>query len=268
MRITFIGGGTMATAILSRVLDRGVARPSEVAVGEPVEGRRSHLTSQYGVSVTESNVQAVSGADLVVLAVKPQDLSGIMAELRGVLRAEQTVLSIVAGATLATLRGGLDHHALVRIMPNTPAQVGAGMSVWTAAPEVPGDRTEATRELLQAIGEEMYVADEKYLDMATALSASGPAFVLLFLEAMIDGGVHVGLPRPMAETLAVQTVLGTARLAGETGGHAAVLRNMVTSPGGTTTEGLLALESAGVRAGVMDAVAAAFRKSLQLRDES
>lgn len=267
MRIGFIGGGTMAAAIMARVLDSGLASPSEVVVGEPVEARRSHLAHEYGVAVTAKNTQAAADADLVVLAVKPQDLPAVMGELRGSLQPSQTVLSIIAGAKLGTLRRGLSHAALVRVMPNTPAQVGAGMSVWTATPEVPADRVEATRGLLGAIGEEVYVADERYLDMATALSASGPAFVLLFLEAMIDAGVHVGLPRPMAETLAGQTVLGTARLAVETGTHPAALRNMVTSPGGTTAEGLLALEEAGLRAAVLRAVLAAHEKSKLLGGE-
>ncbi len=267
MRIGFIGGGTMATAIMARVLDRGLASPSEVVVGEPVEARRAHLAHEYGVAVTGNNPQAAADADLVVLAVKPQDLPAVMAELRECLQPGQTILSIVAGAKLGTLRRGLDHAALVRVMPNTPAQVGAGMSVWTATPEVPSDRVEATRGLLGAIGEETYVADERYLDMATALSASGPAFVLLFLEAMIDAGVHVGLPRPMAEKLAGQTVLGTAQLAVETGTHPAALRNMVTSPGGTTAEGLLALEDAGLRAAVLHAVLAAHEKSKLLGGE-
>jgi len=267
MHIAFIGGGTMATAILSRVLRSGLAQPSQVAVGEPVEARRSFLEKEHGVKATADNLQAAENADLVILAVKPQDLPGVMDQLRGGLGQAQTVISIVAGARLESLRRGLEHANVIRVMPNTPAQVGAGMSVWTAGPDVPEERLEATRGMLRAVGEEIYVANEAYLDMATAVSASGPAFVLLFLEAMIDGGVHVGLPRAMAATLASQTLLGAARLAQESDKHPAELRNMVTSPGGTTTEGLLALETAGLRAAVIQAILSAYDKSLLLGEE-
>jgi pyrroline-5-carboxylate reductase len=266
VRLAFIGGGTMAEAIIAAVLQKGVARPADIVVGEPVEARRAYLAEKYRVKAVARNPQAAFG-DLIVLAVKPQDLGPVLAELRGKVKPGQIVLSIVAGARLATLIAGLGHPGVIRVMPNTPAQVMAGMSVWTAPPEVPADRREAARKLLQALGEELYVADEKYVDMATALSASGPAYVWLFLEALIDAGVHIGIPRPMASTLALQTLLGSAQMSRQTGKHPAELRNMVTSPGGTTTEALLALEEGGFRARVIQAVEAAYKKSLLLGKE-
>ena len=267
MRISFIGGGTMAEAILTGLLKKQLAQPADVAVSEPVEGRRAYLTKQYRVAAVASNAQAAASGDLVVLSVKPQDLSGVLGELRGTLKEGQTALSIVASATTGRIAKGLGHKAIVRVMPNTPAQVAGGMSVWMATPEVPKEALELTRKLLEALGEQLYVSDEKYLDMATALSASGPAYVWLFLEALIDGGVYIGLSREMASTLAVQTLLGSAQMAQQTGRHPAELRNLVTSPGGTTAEALLALEEGGFRANVVQAVLAAYEKAQLLGEE-
>lgn len=264
MKIAFVGGGTMAEAMIKGILSKKVAQPEDISVGEVVEERCRALRSQYKVSATTSNTKAVAGSDLVVLAVKPQDLATVMGDIGKALNPSQAVVSIVAGARISTLVDGLGHAAVVRVMPNTPAQIGAGMSVWTATPQVDKAQREGARAILKTLGEEMYVAEEKYLDMATALSASGPGYVFLFLEALIDAGVYVGMPRPMARTLAVQTVLGSAMLVRETGLHPAQLRDMVTSPGGTTVEGLLALEEGGVRAAVINAVIAAYEKTLEL----
>jgi pyrroline-5-carboxylate reductase len=264
MRIAFIGGGTMAEAIISGILAKGIVRPAEVAAGEPAESRRSHLALKYNVATSPSNVQASASCDLVVLSVKPQNLPEVMAELRGSLRPSQAVLSIVAGARISTISQGLNHRPIIRVMPNAPAQVGAGISVWTATPEVGPERTEEARRVLGAVGKELYVNDEKLLDMATALSGSGPAYVFLVLEALIDGGVHIGMPREMAQELALQTLLGSAQMAASTGAHPAELKALVASPGGTTVEGLLALEEGGVRAAMVRAVRAAFAKTQAL----
>ena len=268
MRIAFVGGGTMAEAILAGLLEARLVAPTDVSVGEPIEGRRAYLAERYGVTASAENASVVSSASMTVLAVKPQDLHDACADLNGALGDGQTVLSIVAGARLGRLSRELGHRAVVRVMPNTPSQVGAGMSVWTAAPQVTDEARDFTSRMLDALGEQIYVGDEKYLDMATALSASGPAFVWLFLEALIDGGVHIGLPRDMAASLATQTVYGSVRMSRETGRHPAVLRNMVTSPGGTTAEGLLALEGDGLRATVIEAIAAAYEKSQMLGEEA
>ena len=263
MKLAFIGGGKMAEAIIRGALTGGLATPGDIAVGEPVASRRAYLAGELGVQSTANNLEAAAGADLVTLAVKPQDLGLVLRELREHLD-NQAVLSIVAGARMATLFEGLDHRAIVRVMPNTPAQVGYGMTLWACSPSVTPEQRDMTRALLAAVGEEICVADEKYMDMATALSASGPAYVFLFIEAMIDAGVYVGMPRDMARTLALQTVLGSAKLALETGGHPAELKDMVVSPGGTTAEALRALEERGFPAAIVAAVDAAYQKSVRL----
>ena len=203
-------------------------------------------------------------ADLVILSVKPQDLPAVFGQLEGALAPEQAALSIVAGAKMSTLAQGLGHEAIIRVMPNTPAQIGCGMTLWACSDSVGEDKRDLARSMLATVGQEIYVADEKYLDMATALSASGPAYVFLFVEALIDAGVYVGLPRDMARTLALQTVYGSVRLVMETGQHPGQLKDMVVSPGGTTAEGLQALERAGVPAALVDAVNAAYLKSVKL----
>ena len=257
----------MAEAMIGGILRQGIAQPQDVCVGEPVEARRQQLTERHGVAITADNREAAQAGDLVVLSIKPQNLPEVLAELRGSLRREQVVLSIIAGARRDAMALGLSHEGVVRVMPNTPAQIGAGMSLWLAAPAVSQPFRDATRSILRTLGEEMEVTDEKYLDMATALSASGPAYVFLFLESLIDAGVYMGMSRDMARTLALQTVLGSARLAQESGKHPAELRDMVTSPGGTTAEALKVLEEGRFRATVIDAVAAAYEKSKRLGEQ-
>ena len=185
----------MAEALISGILEARLAAPGDMRVGEPQEDRRAYLKQKYGLESHPGNSEAVDGADMVVLAVKPQNLAEVLSELSNGLSKESTVASIVAGAKMATLVQGLKHRAVIRIMPNTPAQIGAGMSVWTASPEVPEVKVNATRDILLTLGEEVYVHDEKLIDMATALSASGPAYVFVFIEALIDAGVYLGMPR-------------------------------------------------------------------------
>ena len=213
---------------------------------------------------TTSNRKAAEGGDVVVLAVKPQNLAEVLSELRGTLRSTQVALSIVAGAPMSAIMEGLDHPLVVRAMPNTPAQIGEGMTLWTSSPGLDGQKLQAAEAVLGIMGLNIHVNNEKYLDMATAVSASGPAYVFLFIESLIDAGVYLGLPRELAQTLALQTVLGSAKLAKESGKHPAELRDMVTSPGGTTAEALLALEQGGFRATIRNAVIAAYEKSLEL----
>ena len=254
----------MAEAIIHGVLAGRLAEPGDIAIGEPVAERRAFLSAEFGVSPVAGNLDAIAGADLTVLAVKPQDLGPVLGELNGSLKSDQAALSIVAGARMETLSQGLGHDAVVRVMPNTPAQVGSGMSLWTCSEGVSDDQRAMTRAVLASVGEEIYVSDEKYMDMATALSASGPAYVFLFIEALIDAGVYVGMPRDMARALALQTVYGSTRLVMETGRHPAELKDMVVSPAGTTAEALRVLEEQGVPAALVAAVDAAYRKSVQL----
>ncbi len=264
MRLAFIGGGVMAEAIIGGALSKGVVEAEGICVGEPVAERRSILESRFGVHTTGDNGDATAGCDLVVLAIKPQNLPDALGQLRGALQPEQVVLSIVAGTPMSTIIDGLNHAKVIRVMPNTPSQIGEGMTVWTCSPQVDDEARRMTASILATMGREIYVSDEKYLDMATALSASGPAYVFMFIESLTDAGVHIGLPRDMALAMALQTVLGSVKLAVETGKHPAELRNMVTSPGGTTVEALLELEDGGFRSSINNAVIAAYRRAVEL----
>jgi len=263
MKISFIGGGMMGEAIVKSVLSKGVAKPADITASDVSQARRDILKKNYGVKTVANNKEAGKGAEVVVLAVKPQELGKVLAEMKG-LTPQQLVLSIVAGATLEGLREGLGHSCLVRAMPNMPAQIGEGMTVWTATAEVNQKQKEMAQSILAALGKEIHVTSEKYIDMATALSGSGPAYVFLIIEALVDAGVHIGLPRDMAEKLVVQTVLGSTRAVEAMGKHPAQLKNMVTSPGGTTTEGLLQLETGGLRSLLLQAVIAAYNKAKAL----
>jgi pyrroline-5-carboxylate reductase len=263
IRIAFIGGGAMGEAMIKCLLTKKVAVPQDMVVSDISPVRRKLLSKEYGVSTLADNKRAVANADLIILAVKPQNLPQVMEEIKGSAR-KQLVLSIVAGATLSSLRQGLSHSSVVRAMPNMPAQIGEGMTIWTATAETEQKQKELAQTVLGALGKEIYVADEKYLGMATALSGSGPAYVFLFIEALVDAGVHIGLPRDMAQELVIQTILGSTRTVEKTGKHPADLRNTVTSPGGTTTEALLQLEKGGFRSLLLEAVAAAYKKAKRL----
>jgi len=258
----------MAEAMLSRALSERVVASDAVCVAEPITDRRNYLKKTYSVPVSANNTDALHDADLVVIAVKPQHFAAVAKDMAGVLNKKQTVLSIIAGLTVSTITKTLDHDSVVRVMPNTPAQIGSGISVWTATNSVSDDAREAARTWLSVLGKEWYVADEHYIDMATALSGSGPAYVFAFIESLIEAGVYLGMPREMAHTLALQTVLGSAELATKTGENPTLLRERVTSPGGTTAEALRALEQRGFRAIILDAVVAAYRKARELGGQS
>jgi pyrroline-5-carboxylate reductase len=263
MHIGFVGGGTMGEAMIKSLLAKGLVKPADVVVSDVSQHRRDVLKDRYGIKTTSDNREAAKGADVIVLAVKPQDIAKVSGELSS-LSSEQIVLSIAAGVSLDTLKQGLGHDYLVRSMPNMPAQIGEGMTVWTASAELNQKQREMARSILAAVGEEVYVDGEKYIDMATALSGSGPAYVFLIIEALTDAGVHIGMPRAMAEKLIIETVIGSARSVKVTGKHPAELKNMVTSPGGTTTEGLLQLESGGLRSLLLKAVIAAHNRAKSL----
>ena len=267
-RISFIGGGVMAEAMISAILSQNIAEPGEISVGEVVPARREYLTRTYGVFATDDNSEAIGGnapdSGPIIVALKPQHIWALESVRNNYAYTGPLFVSIAAGIRLELLEELTGSKRLVRVMPNTPAQIGAGMSVWTATPDVSKEDREGVAAILGSMGRELYVEDEHYIDMATALSGSGPGYVFLFLEAMIDAGVHIGLPRDQAEILARQTLLGSAMLADTSDRHVAELRNMVTSPGGTTAEGLAALENGGLRAAVTEAVIAAYEKSINL----
>jgi pyrroline-5-carboxylate reductase len=262
MRLAFIGGGVMGEAMISGVLNNGLAKPQEIAACDILAQRRDHLSSTYGIKALDEPILTLEGAQIVVLAVKPQEFPAASRNLS--LKPGQAVISIMAGVPIQSIRAALKHDAIVRAIPNTPAQVGEGMTVWTAADAVPDADRDLVRSVLAVLGQELYVDDEKYVDMATAVSSSGPAYVFLVMEALIDGAVHIGLRRDLAQRMVTQTILGSARYAQATGKHPADLRNQVTSPAGTTSEGLLALEKAGLRRAFMEAVRAAYEKTQRL----
>ena len=264
MKLGLIGCGFMGEAMLGAAIARGVVTPDGVSVAEVNDERREAIAQQHGVRATADPKSALDGADLVVFAVKPQEFEKIAASLKGSFTANQTVVSIMAGVPIAKMTRALGHHAIVRAMPNTLATIGEAISVWTATDAVGADARAQVAALLAVLGQEIYVDDEKYLDMATALSGSGPGFVFLLIEAFIDAGVHIGFRRDVAEQLVLQMFAGSAKYAQATGKHPAQLRNEVTSPGGTTAAGLFALEDAGVRAAIIDAVEATFERSKEL----
>ena len=265
MKIAFIGGGVMAEAMISGLLKKGVATPAAIWASDISPARCTLLSERYGVSTTVNNREAAASGETVVLAIKPQTLAEILAELTGKLRPGQLALSIVAGASLAALSRGLNHDWVVRAMPNMPAQIGEGISVWTATGTVTEAQRQTAQAILGALGREMYVPDEKLIDMATAVSGSGPAYIFLIIEALVDGAVRIGLPREMATELVLDTVLGAARFVQQSGRHPAELRNLVTSPGGTTAEGLLRLEEGNLRAVIAQAITAAYERALTLK---
>jgi pyrroline-5-carboxylate reductase len=265
-KIAFIGSGAMAEAMIAGLLREKLAKPEHLLAAGPRSERGAQLQEKYGVQPFTDNSLAAAQADVVVLSVKPQRLSGVLKELKGI-RPEALVLSIVAGAPLQKISASLKHAAVVRAMPNTPAQIGEGITVWTASPDVSDEQKEIARSILSALGEEIFVEDENYLDMATALSGTGPAYVFLFMEAMIDAGVHMGFPRRIAEQLVLKTLTGSAAYYRKVQEHPAALRNQVTSPGGTSAEALYYLEKAGFRTAISRAIWAAYQRSLELGRE-
>ena len=265
-QISFIGPGVMAEGMISGLIRKHVAKPASLVASGPRETRGEKLEKMYGIRTFTDNAQAAETADIVILSVKPQRLDVVLDGLRGSIKPSALVLSIVAGATIEKISQGLDHAQVVRSMPNTPAQIGEGITVWTAAESVSDDQLEMSRQILEALGEEIYVEEEYYLDMATALSGTGPAYVFLFMEAMVDAGVHLGFPRRIAERLVAQTVRGSVDYyqKGDDPVHLARLRNQVTSPGGTSAAALYYLEKAGLRTAISRAVWAAFERSQEL----
>lgn len=262
--ISFIGGGVMGEAMVQGLLSKKLLSSESITVGEPREERRRELKQRHRVKVTADNVEAARACKILVFSVKPQDLDSVMAGLKGKLRPNQIVMSIVAGARLGTISNGLGHNAIVRIMPNTPAQIAEGMSVWTATPSVTQKQLDQAKTILQALGKELYVNDEKFLDMATAVSGTGPTYVFLVMEAMIDAAVHLGFPRHVAYELVTETMRGSIIYAIKSGKHPAELRNLVTSPGGTSAAALYQLEKGSLRTVLSKAIWAAYERSKSL----
>jgi pyrroline-5-carboxylate reductase len=260
----FIGAGKMATALIRGMIRAGTARVDTVLASDPLESARAALAAETGVAVVESNVRVAHKSDVLVLAVKPQSMPHVLEHLRHVVTPDHLVISIAAGVSLATLAAGLgSDRRLARVMPNTPALLGEGAAGYCLGPNARESDEAIVRACFEAVGRAFRVS-ESLLDAVTGLSGSGPAFVYVIIEALSDGGVRMGLPRDIATALAAQTVLGAAKMVLETGQHTGVLKDQVTSPGGTTIAGLHALERGGLRAALIDAVEAATHRSAEL----
>ncbi len=261
MAIAVIGGGKMGAALIKGVLRAGLTTAKSVHAAEPVGALRAALAEETGVRVTSDNAAAVRAARVVILAVKPDVVPAALAQIKGAFTKDHLLLSIAAGVTIAKLEAGLPAGArVIRAMPNTPALVGAGAASFAAGSAATRDDASVAQHVLGAVGVALEVP-EKLLDAVTGLSGSGPAYIYMVIEALSDGGVAMGLPRAVATRLAAQTVLGAAKMALDTGLHPGVLKDQVTSPGGTTIEGLHALEAGRLRATLMQAVKAATEKS-------
>lgn len=265
--IATIGSGVMAEAMIAGLLRGRLVEPGQLVASHPRPERRDQLAREYGIRVAASNADAADAADVIVLAIKPQMLARVARDLRPRLRDGQLVLSIMAGATTAAITGFIDHRQVVRSMPNTPARLGRGMTVWYATPEVTPEQREQARALLRTLGHEIEVDDEKLVAMATAVSGSGPTYVFLVMEALIDAAVHLGFPRHIAHDLVIETLEGSTLFAKSSGMHPAELRNMVTSPGGTSAAALHELESGRLRTVLSEAVWAAYRRTVELGDQ-
>jgi pyrroline-5-carboxylate reductase len=257
----------MAEAMIAGLLRGELVEPSQVVASHPRSDRRDHLAREYGIRVVADNVEAIGGADVVLFAIKPQMLGRVGREIGPSLRRGQLVLSVIAGATTRALSATLGHDQVIRAMPNTPARLGKGMTVWYATPQTTPEQRSQAGALLGALGMQLEVDDEKFVAMATAVSGTGPTYVFLVMEALIDAAVHLGFPRHVAHDLVIETLEGSTLFAKQSGMHPAELRNMVTSPGGTSAAALHELESGRLRTVLSEAVWAAFRRTVELGDQ-
>jgi pyrroline-5-carboxylate reductase len=271
-RLAFIGCGVMAEAIIAGLLRKKLVGPEQIVGSHPRQSRREEMHVKYGVEMFEQNREAVTEAypegatdnSIVVLAVKPQRLRRVLEELKGSLVKEQLVVSIVAGAKIETIAEELLHGSVVRTMPNTPAQIGEGVTAWTSSSDVSEQQENQVCSMLEALGKTVRVENERQIDMATALSATGPTYIFLVMEALIDAGVHMGFSRHVAEEMVHQMMLGSVMFARESHKHPAELRNMVTSPGGTSAEAIYQMEKGSLRTVLSKAVWAAYQRAESL----
>lgn len=269
MHLAFIGCGVMGESMIAGLLRKDLVDPGNISASHPREGRRAELEKAHGITVYESNreaAKAVSGQEnsAVVLCVKPQRLVRVLSDLSGALTLDQLVVSIVAGARIEHLADALGTAKIVRAMPNTPSQIGAGITAWTCTEAVVDAERGHVRELLKALGKELFVETENMIDMATSLSATGPTYIFMVMEALTDAGVHLGFSRDMAKELVQETMLGSVKFAMESHKHPAELRNMVTSPGGTSAEAIYQMEKGTLRTVLSKAVYAAYKRAVEL----
>ncbi|HJS24157.1 MAG TPA: pyrroline-5-carboxylate reductase [Pyrinomonadaceae bacterium] len=263
-RLAFIGCGVMAEAIIAGLLRKKLVEPEQIAGSHPRQTRREEMHVKYGIEMFENNRDAATDSSVLVLAVKPQRLHRVLEELKGALVKEQLVVSIVAGAKIATIAEELLHASIARAMPNTPAQIGEGVTAWTTSAEVNETQERQVCAMLDALGKTVRVENEHQIDMATALSATGPTYIFMVMEALIDAGVHMGFSRHVAQELVHQMMLGAVLFARESHKHPAELRNMVTSPGGTSAEAIYQMEKGSLRTVLSKAVWAAYQRAESL----
>ena len=267
-KLSFIGCGVMAESIVAGLLRQNLVDASQVSASHPRRNRREELESKYQIQTFESNAEAVRALpdenSLVVLCVKPQRIGGVLDEIKDFVKPSQLIVSIIAGATIETISDALTNQFVVRTMPNTPSQIGAGMTAWTCSKAVSDTQRLQVKTLLTALGKELYVENEHQIDMATALSATGPTYIFMMMEAMTDAGVHLGFSREVSKELVQQTMLGSTLFAMESHKHPAELRNMVTSPGGTSAEAIYQMEKGSLRTVLSKAIYAAYKRAVEL----
>jgi pyrroline-5-carboxylate reductase len=267
--LAFIGCGVMGESMIAGLLRNEIVAPENIAASHPRESRRAELADKYGIAVFEGNADAARtiaehSNSVVLICVKPQRLARVLRDLSGILSADQLVLSIVAGATIDRLADELGTTKIVRAMPNTPSQIGAGITAWTCTEAVGETDRSHVREILSALGKELFVETENMIDMATSLSATGPTYIFMVMEALTDAGVHLGFSRDMAKELVQETMLGSVKFAMDSHKHPAELRNMVTSPGGTSAEAIYQMEKGTLRTVLSKAVYAAYKRAVEL----
>ena len=266
-KLAFIGCGVMAESMIAGLLRKSIVEPGQVVASHPRVERRDELKAKYSIEVFQKNEDAVSTLPLdgtVVLSVKPQRLPAAMSDIESVVAPDHLVISIVAGVTVGTLTEKIGCTHVVRAMPNTPSQIGAGMTAWTCSESVTDEQRELVKTILSALGMELYVETENMIDMATSLSATGPTYIFMVMEALTDAGVHLGFSREVSKLLVQQTMLGSVQFAMESHKHPAELRNMVTSPGGTSAEAIYQMEKGSLRTVLSKAVYSAYKRAVEL----
>ncbi|MEW6266802.1 MAG: pyrroline-5-carboxylate reductase [Thermodesulfobacteriota bacterium] len=263
-RYGFIGGGNMGEALIKGLIASGTAKPEEICFHDPDPGRQDRMRRDYQSALVENAAESVKSAPVVILAVKPQVMDNVLKEIAAAVTADHLIISVAAGITLARLEAAWPAPVpVIRVMPNTPALVLAGAAALSPGSFATPEHMKTARSLFEAVGVAVEL-EEKYMDVVTGLSGGGPAYIFVLLEALTDGAVRLGLPRPRARLLAAQTIMGAAKMALETGLHPAELKDQVVSPGGTTAAGLHVLEKGGFRGLIMEAVAAATARAGEL----
>ena len=264
LKLALIGAGQMGGALLKGVINSKKLAPANIVISEPKPERADELQHEFGVRIAEDNLTAAEMCEVIILAVKPQQIDSVLAEIGNELDKGKILISIVAGISTDHIHNITKKNTpVVRVMPNTPALIGKGIAVISPGKHATKRSTEIAGELLSSVGEVVFL-EEKYQNQSTAVNGSGPAYMFLFAEALIDAGVKVGLPRDVARKLVVETMIGSALMLKETGKHPGVLRDMVTSPGGTTIAALKAFEEGGLRKATFEAVEDAVRRAEQL----